>query len=44
VLLIREARATDHSSTPRPEEGVTAQPISARAAAGYALVQSAPER
>ena len=30
VLLIGEARATHHASTPRPEAGVTAQPISAQ--------------
>ncbi len=30
VLLIGEARATHHAWTPRPEAGVTAQPISAQ--------------
>jgi hypothetical protein len=30
VLLIGEARATHHATTPRPEAGVTAQPISAQ--------------
>jgi hypothetical protein len=30
VLLIREARATHHASTPRPEGGVMAPPISAQ--------------
>jgi hypothetical protein len=30
VLLVREARATHHATTPRPEAGVMAQPISAQ--------------
>ena len=30
ILLIGEARATHHATTPRPQAGVTAQPISAQ--------------